>query len=219
MPFRASLALICATFSLIAFPPSAIAAGSDVPTCFQQSCLGFHIGSTFSRITHASSMELKPGLHLGVEVEVPLSELLALTEEMNYTQRGGREFVDLVDSGVRNRGSSVRIDELELPVQLKVRHRMGSTLPYVKAGPSIAAIAGSSISDGTALLATEETFSNFELSFRFGAGASFAPFEGSPLSLDVGLQYVLGIRSILKSSPIQSYNRTTLLTIAAQFPF
>lgn len=128
-PFRLALLILVAEAFFFVSPSSGQI----------QRTVGFHFGQVRSHQVWSGpiSTETANGVTLGVNVDVPTPvSFLSIRAEIGYVGRGSVVW----DKGLDPHGlvaSNVRSHYLSIPIQGKVRVRLGPASAYVFAGPSI----------------------------------------------------------------------------------
>lgn len=168
------------------FAMALLMAGVFCATGAQAIGLGFGLqgGVNFANVSAPSGIATSSvsGLMAGINLELRLSDDIAIQPELMYVQRGIR-FTEA--SGA---GATAHFDALELPVLFKVKFLEGIR-PYVFAGP----VAIVNISRGVDINSGGTTVSfnprSTDFAADFGAGVEVGPFFAN-------LRYSLGVAEL-----------------------
>ncbi|TFH66534.1 MAG: PorT family protein [Gemmatimonadales bacterium] len=135
--------------------------------------VGFHLGQVRSHQIWSGpiSTETADGVTLGVNVDVPTPiSFLSIRAEIGYVGRGSVVW----DQGLDPHGlvaSNVRSHYLSIPIQGKVRVRLGPASAYVFAGPSIDQLLETQCTEDLCRVLSEERPTVFNVTA--GSGVSF----------------------------------------------
>lgn len=113
---------------------------------------------------------VRPGLRAGVSIDAPLSRYFSLQPGVFYSQRGTNEIGGNVD---------IRVDYVEIPVNLLLKGPIGRARLFIGGGPYLAIGVGGKISSGS-----------FSQDVKFGDDAN-AQYK----RLDAGLGFNGGIQA------------------------
>lgn len=113
---------------------------------------------------------VRPGLRAGVTIDAPLSRYFSFQPGVFYSQRGADDIAGSVN---------IRVDYVEIPVNLLVKASLGKSRLFMGGGPYLAIGVGGKISSGS-----------FSQDIKFGDGTN-AQYK----RLDAGLGFNGGIQA------------------------
>jgi hypothetical protein len=116
----------------------AILAVAAAPT-FAQVSGAVKVGANFSKITIEEdgedfSSDLKPGVVVGVAVEVPIAPMFSFQPEFLYAQKGGKNG-DFTDNDP-DFEAKVSVDMFQIPLLFKAGATEGPVRAFIVAGPA-----------------------------------------------------------------------------------
>ena len=150
--------------------------------------LGLQGGVNFANVSAPTNISTSSvtGLMIGMNVEMRLTDDIAIQPELMYVQRGIK-YTDISGAAV-----TAHYDALEIPVLLKIKFLEG-VRPYVFAGPVAIVNISRGISVGSGSTTVSFNPRSTDFAFDFGAGVEFG-------FVFVNLRYSLGISDLNENS-------------------
>ena len=140
-----------------------------------QRTVGFHLGQVRSHQVWSGpiSTEMANGFSLGVKVDVPTPvPFLSIRAEIGYVGRGSVVWDEEIDPE-RLAAANVRSQYLSIPLQGKVRFRLGPASAYLVAGPTIDQLLGTQCTQDLCRVLSEERPTVFSVTVGSGVSVDF----------------------------------------------
>ena len=192
------LSILVVALALVAGPASA------------QSVTGTaKVGVNFSKVDITEDDEdfssgWKPGLAIGVGVDVPITNLFSFAPEVLYTMKGGKGG----DFGTDD--NKLKVDFVQIPLLFKANFSGGSARPYVTFGPGIGFTVKAKFDDGVVEEDIKDDVEKIDFSGIVGVGVQFG--RGM-----VEARYDHGFRDLDKDTTSEVKPRTFSILFGVSF--
>jgi opacity protein-like surface antigen len=158
-------------------------------------------------VPYPSSESYRSGLVVGLTAEQDLGDIVSLTAEPVYVQKGSTTSIFL---NGQNQAATSKANYLEIPVVIKLRLLSGLISPYITAGPYVSFLLSADgqteIGDRIEIYDQKEFTRPIEIGVQGGIGGEYD--LSTSLSFLVEVRYSRGLSKVLKepfSQTLRSY--------------